>query len=83
MYFKSDIKRTPNAILITDQCLILPSSERLPSTLDGNKYRDPLTNIIQRERETETERERDRDRETDRERERSWSTQNVSIKSLR
>ena len=35
---------------LTDQCLTQPSSEKLPSAADGNKYRDTQLGIMYRER---------------------------------
>lgn len=38
-------KTTPN------QCLNQPSSEKLPSAVDGNSYRDPQLDSVERERD--------------------------------
>jgi hypothetical protein len=60
--------------------LIQPSPEKLPSVADGNKYRDPQSDIIHRHRERETQ------RQTQRQRDRDLGTHSskwdVSIKSL-
>lgn len=34
--------------MVTDQCLVQPSSEKLPPVEDGNKHKDPQPDIMQR-----------------------------------
>lgn len=59
---------TPNDILLySDQSLVQPSSEKLPPATDGNKYRDPQPDYMQRVKDLRT----------------LSPKQNVSIKSFR
>jgi hypothetical protein len=54
-----------------------------PPVAEGNKYRDPQPDVIQRERQTETRRDIERQRQGERQREAPWNTQwDASIKSF-
>lgn len=40
---------TPNDVILIDQFLVRPLSEKLPSVTDRNKYRDTMLEITQSE----------------------------------
>jgi len=74
---------TPNDILLySDQCLVQPSSEKLPPAVDENKYRDQQLDTTHRGWGRGRERERERGKEGKREILEHSSKLDVSIKSL-